>query len=144
MYCMSNGIVNELKSHLSVLSGFAYITSLSVDSSEYYVTVAGKPMALYLSHISCTNSTTRQLKSAQMDCLLCYMVIKQALSIKQKVFTFKHSLNRRVYSSPGIISMRNSVIQALLTRTRLINECVIYNFTIMISLLFGGVITMPA
>ena len=67
MYYMSNGIVNELKR--VILSGFVYITSISVDSSEYYVIVAGKPMALYLSS-ECNNSETRQLKSAQTACLL--------------------------------------------------------------------------
>ena len=50
-----------------------YITSLSVDiqaeyEAEYYVTVDGKPKALYY-------FATRLLKSAHMDCLLCYMVI---------------------------------------------------------------------
>ena len=48
------------------------------------------------------------------------------MSIKQKVFTFKHSLNRGIHSSPSKISMWNSILQALLTRTRLIKECVIY------------------
>ena len=46
--------------------------------------------------------------------------------MKQKVFTFKHSLNRGIHLSPSKISMRNSVIQALLTRIHLMKECVIY------------------
>ena len=56
MYCMSNGIVNELKRVILVYWVDSYIykmykkfgiwESLSVDSSEYYVTVAEKPMAL--------------------------------------------------------------------------------------------------
>ena len=35
--------------------------------------------------------------------------------MKQKVLTFIHSLNRGIYSSPSKISMRNSVLQAMLT-----------------------------
>ena len=50
------------------------------------------------------------------------MVINDLSDIRQKVFTFKHSLNRGIHSSPSKISMRNSVIQALLTRIRLINK----------------------
>ena len=54
-----------------------------MDISEYYVTIAGKPM-----DSSCaarlTNSATRQLKSAQMDCFICYMVIKQAFEYETK------------------------------------------------------------
>ena len=78
-----------------------------------------------------------------MDCLLRYMVISDLLDIKQKVFTFKYSLNRGIHSFPSKISMRNSVIQALLTRIRLIKECVIFSFTLMILVLFGALITMP-
>ena len=52
MYCMSNGIVNELKR--VILSGFMYITSLYEDGSEYYVTVAGKPIAFYHSSVVLT------------------------------------------------------------------------------------------
>ena len=42
--------------------------------------------------------------------------------MKQKVFTFKHSRNRGIHSSPSKISMRNSIIQALLTRIHLANK----------------------
>ena len=79
-----------------------------------------------------------------MGYLLGYVVINDLSDIKQKVFTFKHSLNRGIHSSPSKISMRNSVIQVLLTRTRLIKECVIFNFTLTIAVLFGALITMPA
>ena len=76
MCCMSNAIVN-----LSLFSGFFYITSLFVDISEDYVTVAANRW-----HCTsrCINSATRQLKSAQMDCLLGYMIIKQAFEYKTK------------------------------------------------------------
>ena len=55
------------------------------------------------------------------------MVINDLSDIKQKLFTFKHSLNRGIHSSPSKISklMWNSVIRALLTRIRLIKECMI-------------------
>ena len=62
-----------------------------------------------------------------MDGLLCYMIMKQAFEYKTKVFTFKHSLNRGIHLSSSKISMRNSVIQALLTHTRSIKEYVIYS-----------------
>ena len=48
-----------------------------------YVTIAGKPMELF-STARLTHSATRQLKSAQMDCFLCYMVIKQAFEYETK------------------------------------------------------------
>ena len=67
-----------------------------------------------------------------MACLLCYKVRKQALSIKQKAFTFKHCQNWGILLSPNEINMQNSVIQALLPRMHLIKECMIYNFTQMI------------
>ena len=73
----------------------------------------------------CTSSATKRLKSAHMDCLLWYMVINDLSDIKQKVFTFKHSLNRGIHSSPSKISMQNSVIQALLTRICLIRLVII-------------------
>ena len=44
------------------------------------------------------------------------------MSMKQKVFTFTHSLNRGIHSSPSKIRMRNSVIQALLTRIATLNK----------------------
>ena len=85
---MINGIVNELKRViLSLLSGFVYIISLSVDSSEYYVAITGKPMALYPASVVLTPSTTsatRQLKNLQMDFLLCYIIIKPAFEYKTK------------------------------------------------------------
>ena len=57
-----------------------------------------------------------------MACLLYYMVIKQAFQYKTKAFTLKCGLKRGIYSSPSEMNMRNSVLQALLTRIRLINE----------------------
>ena len=69
------------------------------------------------------------------------MVINDLSGIKQKVFTFKHSLNRGIHLSPSKISMRNFVSQGLLTRIRLIKECMIFSFTLV---LFGALITMPA
>ena len=72
------------------------------------------------------------------------MVINDLSNIKQKVFTFKHSLNRGIHPSPSKLSMWNSVIQALLIRIRLIRECVIFSFTLMNSVLFGALFTMPA
>ena len=38
------------------------------------------------------------------------MVINDLSDIKQKVFTFKHSINRGIDSSPSKISMRDSVV----------------------------------
>ena len=72
------------------------------------------------------------------------MVINDFSDIKQKVFTFKHNLNRGIHLSPSKISMQNSVTQALLTRISLIEECVIFSFKLMNSVLFGVLITMPA
>ena len=46
------------------------------------------------------------------------MVINDRSDIKQRVFTFKHSLNRGIHSSPSKICMWNSIVQALLTRIR--------------------------
>ena len=69
------------------------------------------------------------------------MVKDDISDIKQKVFTFKHSLNREIHLSSSKISMRNSVIQALLTRIRLIKECAIFSFKLV---LFVALITMPA
>ena len=57
-----------------------------------------------------------------MACLLYYMVINKPFSIKQKAFTLKCGLKRGIYSSPSEMNMRNSVLQSLLTRIRLINE----------------------
>ena len=84
MYCMSNGIVKELKSHRA--------------QSIEWIRVYYKPICMWMvlsimpvtvtdsivPRVSCTNSATRQLKSAQMDCLLCYMVTKQAFEYKTK------------------------------------------------------------
>ena len=42
--------------------------------------------------------------------------------MKQKEFTLKRSLNKWIGSSPSETSMRNSVLQALLTRICLINK----------------------
>ena len=50
------------------------------------------------------------------------MVINDLSDIKQKIFTFKHSLNRGIHSSPSKINMRNFVIQALLTRIATFNK----------------------
>ena len=72
------------------------------------------------------------------------MVINGLWGVKQKVFTFKHCLNRGIHSSPSKISMRNSVIEALLTRIRLIKESVIFSFTLKNSVSFGALIIMPA
>ena len=79
-----------------------------------------------------------------MDSLLCYMVINKVLSIKEKVVTFKHNLNRGIHLSASKISKWNSVVQAFLTCLHLIKGYMIYSFTLMISALFGGLITMPA
>ena len=58
-----------------------------------------------------------------MACLLYYVVIKQAFQYKTKgIFTLKCGLKRGIYSYPSEINMRNSVLQALLTRIRLINK----------------------
>ena len=57
-----------------------------------------------------------------MACLLYYMVIKQAFQYKQKAFTVKCGLKRGIYSSPSEMNVRNTVLQALLTCIRLINE----------------------
>ena len=73
-----------------------------------------------------------------------YIWLYMVIDIKQKVFTFKHSLNRGIYSPTSKISMQNSVIQALLSCIHLIKECMIFSFTLMISVLFGALITMPA
>ena len=72
------------------------------------------------------------------------MVINDLWDIKQKAFTFKHSLTREIHSSPSKISRQNSITQALLTRIHLIKECMIFSFTLRISVLFGALITMPA
>ena len=66
---MSNGIVNEFKR--VILSGFVCITSLSVDSSEYYVTVTDKPMALYLSSVV----LIPQLDNSKVPKWIAYFVI---------------------------------------------------------------------
>ena len=67
------------------------------------------------------------------------MVLNNLWDIKQKLFTFKDSLNTGIHSSPSKINMQNSVIQALLTRRciHLIKECVIFSFTLRIIVLFG-------
>ena len=57
-----------------------------------------------------------------MACLLYYIVIKQAFQYKTKGIYLKCGLKRGIYSSPSKMNMRNSVLQALLTRIRLINE----------------------
>ena len=62
------------------------------------------------------------------------MVIKQAF-IKQKAFTFKRGLNRGIPLSPSEINMRNSILQALLTRICLIKEYLICSFMLIISVL---------
>ena len=94
--------------------------------------------------LCCTNSSTRRPKSTHMDSLLWHMDINDLSDIKQKLFTFKHSLNKGIHSSLSKISMRNSVIRALLTRIRLIKECVIFSFKLRISVSFWALITMPA
>ena len=54
------------------------------------------------------------------------MVIKQAFQYKTKgICTLKRGLNKRIRSSPSEMNMRNSVLQVLLTRKRLIEECII-------------------
>ena len=65
------------------------------------------------------------------------MFINKLLYSKIKAFTFKHRLNSGIRLSPSEMNMRNSVLQALLARIRLIKECVIYSFTPVISVLFG-------
>ena len=71
------------------------------------------------------------------------MFINKLLCSKLKAFTFKHGLNRGIRLSPSEMNMRNSVLQALLARIRLIKEY----FTPVISVLFGvcykALITMP-
>ena len=56
---------------------------------------------------------------------------------ENKGINFKHGLNRGIRLSPSETNMRNSVLQVLLARIRLIQECVIYSFTPVISVLFG-------
>ena len=73
-----------------------------------------------------------------MACLLYYMVIKQASSIKQETFTFKRGLNRGIHLSPSEVIMWNSVLQALLTRICLVKECFICSFMPIISVLLGA------
>ena len=103
------------KIYLCLLSGFMYTASLSVDSLECYLTIAGKVlMALYL------KCATRWLKNAQMAYLLLYIVIKQIVEYKTKVFTFKHSLNRGIHLSLSAMNMQTSIIQVLLMHICLI------------------------
>ena len=68
-----------LKIHLSLLSGFMYITCLSVDGSMYFFSQCWQTNGVAL-----TNSASRRLRSAQIDYLLCYMVIKQAFENETK------------------------------------------------------------
>ena len=72
-----------------------------------------------------------------LDCLLCYMVINKHLSMKIKVLTFIHGLNRGIHSSPSEMNIRNSILQVLLAHIRLIKECVIYSFSPIFLVLFG-------
>ena len=62
---------------------------------------------------------------SNMACLLYYMVIN---NIKQEIFTFKCGINRGIHLSPSEVIMQNSVVQVLLTRIRLIKECLICSF----------------
>ena len=78
--------------------------------------------------------TTSQLKSPNLDCLLCYNVYKQAFMFENKGI---YPLNRGIHLSPSEMNMRNSILQALLVRIRLVKECMIYMFTSVISVLFG-------
>ena len=57
------------------------------------------------------------------------MVLNKSFSIKLKAFTFKRGLYRGNHLSPSDLNIRNSVLQTLLIRIRLIKECVIYSFT---------------
>ena len=59
-----------------------------------------------------------------MACLLYYMVIKQAFQYKTKGIYLKMRPKER-NSSPSEMNMRNSVLQALLTRIRLIIDIII-------------------
>ena len=99
-----------------------YIISLSVGCFEYYLTISfsstltvlylNLDLNLLLDNLKVPRNTTLP----KCPCLLLYyMFMKKLLSIKQKAFTFKHSLNRGIYSSSSEINMQNSVIQALLT-----------------------------
>ena len=58
---------------------------------------------------------TANLKIDVKACLFKHMVTKQSLLLLNEVFTCKHSLTRRIDSSPSITNKRNSVLHALLT-----------------------------
>ena len=60
-----------------------------------------------------------------MACLLYYMVIKQTFQYKTKGIYLKMRPKERNFPSPSEMNMWNSVLQALLTRIRLINEMLI-------------------
>ena len=49
-----------------------------------------------------------------------------------------------LFAGPVKYAEFHYLLQALLTRIRLIKECVILSFTLRISILFGVLITMPA
>ena len=89
-----------------------YITSLSVGGCEYHLTVSFWQQQIVLRETDIKRLTTSQLKSPNLDCLLCYNVYKQAFMFEKiKPFTFKHGLNRGIYLSLSEMNMRNSVLQ---------------------------------
>ena len=86
------------------------------------------------------NKTASQPGNSNSPIWIAYFVImfiNKLLCLKIKAFTFNHGLNRGIRLSPSEINMQNSVLQALLACIRLIQECIIYSFTPVISALFG-------
>ena len=97
-----------------------YITSLSEDGCEYYLTVSFSSTQTVMYIIKLHNFTTQK-----GQIWLAYFIIwlqNKPFSTKQKAFTLQCGLKRGIYSSPSEMNMRNSILQALLTRIRLINE----------------------
>ena len=81
-----------------------YITNLSVDGCEYYLTVSFSSTQTVLHIIKLRNFTTQ---NGQI--WLAYFIIwlyKKPFSIKQKAFTLKCDLKRGMYSSPSEMKCR--------------------------------------
>ena len=86
------------------------------------------------------NQTASQQANSNRPIWIAYFVIlfiNKRLCSKTKAFTLKHGLNRGIRLSQSEMNMRNSVLQVLLARIRLVKECVIYSLTLVISVLFG-------
>ena len=60
---------------------------------------------------------TPQPDNSKVPKWIYYMVIKQAFEYKTMGIYFRRQPNRGIHSSPSKLSMRNSVILVLLTRT---------------------------